>query len=258
MQVRFAVASVLSLSAMFIPAVAAMSQEIAGRQPTTPTTVTVSDSTENKFLFLLFWKENTPAARKIAATLQTAVEKRSDRAAWTEINAADPANQGLVERYKVSRSPMPLVLCVAPNGAITGAFQKAISDEAVEKSIVTPTMTECMKALQSGKIVVVHVKVDPNESLPVGAQDFLADPSFQARSTTVSFVVDDPAEARFLNDMEINPTAMKGSIISVLAPPGVLVGKYSAATSKNQIAADLHAAGKCCNDPNCKHNQKAK
>ena len=45
-------------------------------------------------------------------------------------------------------------------------------------------------------------------------------------------------------------------MIVVLAPPGVLVGKYQGTVSTEQIATDLHAAGKCCNDPNCKHNKK--
>jgi hypothetical protein len=44
----------------------------------------------------------------------------------------------------------------------------------------------------------------------------------------------------------------------VLAPPGVLVGKFPASATSDQIGAALHAAGKCCNDPNCKHNQKGK
>jgi hypothetical protein len=36
----------------------------------------------------------------------------------------------------------------------------------------------------------------------------------------------------------------------------VLVGKFGPAVTKDEIAAALHAAGKCCNDPNCKHNKK--
>ena len=31
------------------------------------------------------------------------------------------------------------------------------------------------------------------------------------------------------------------------------VGKFGPASTKNEIAAALHQAGKCCNDPNCKH-----
>ena len=56
--------------------------------------------------------------------------------------------------------------------------------------------------------------------------------------------------------MEIDPAAFSGSTVVVLAPPGVLVGKFPATATAAEIAAKLHAAGKCCDDPNCKHNQK--
>ena len=41
-----------------------------------------------------------------------------------------------------------------------------------------------------------------------------------------------------------------------MAPPGVLVGKFTANVTMNEITTKLHAAGKCCDDPNCKHNKK--
>jgi hypothetical protein len=57
--------------------------------------------------------------------------------------------------------------------------------------------------------------------------------------------------------MELSPRDVHESMLVVMAPPGVLVGKFIGSTTKDQIAAQLHAAGKCCNDPNCKHIQKA-
>jgi hypothetical protein len=99
------------------------------------------------------------------------------------------------------------------------------------------------------------VKSDGAVPLPAGAEMFLADPAFQSRATTESYVINDPAEARFVRDMEIDAATFDGSTVVVLAPPGVLVGKFPATVTAAQIAAKLHAAGKCCDDPNCKHNQ---
>jgi hypothetical protein len=218
----------------------------------------IASGQAQKFTFILFWKEDNAATQKMAATLKAAVAQRSERAAWTAANLTDPAAKSLVERHGVSRAPMPLVLCVAPNGAITGAFTKQFTQDAVDQAIVTPAMTAYMKALQQEKIALVHVKPNANAPLPRGAIDFIGDPAFQARTVVVSFTVDDPAERRFLREMEIDPAAVRGSVVSVLAPPGVFVGKYSASVTKDQIAAELHAAGQCCEDPNCKHNKKAK
>jgi hypothetical protein len=138
-----------------------------------------------------------------------------------------------------------------------GAIPDRVTDEAIEKALVTPAMTHCMKALQEGKLVLVHVKPEDRSSMPGGAHQFATDPEFKARTTMVSLLRDDPNEARFIADMEIVANA-RGSIVSLLAPPGVLVGKFTTASTKEDIASALHAAGKCCDDPNCVHNKKGK
>jgi len=215
-----------------------------------------SAQAEPKFTFILFSKQNNANTQRVATELASALGQRSHRAEWTTVDVTDPANRAIVERYQVGRAPMPLVLCVAPNGTVTGAMVGRVTDKQIDAALVTPTMTRCMKSLQAGKTVVVHVKSDDMVPLPAGAEDFLADPAFQSRATTESFVINDPAEARFLRDMEIDPATFDGSTVVVLAPPGVLVGKFPANVTAAEIAAKLHAAGKCCDDPNCKHNQK--
>lgn len=211
-----------------------------------------------KFTFYLFWKENNAATQAMASTLKSSLPQKPQKTEWTAVNVTDPANKELVERYKVSRAPMPMVMCVASNGAITGAIPDRINDQTINKLLVTPTMTECMKALQAGKLVLVHVRADDTAAVPQGAIDFVSDPAFQNRTAMVSFRRDDPNEKRFLTDMQLDEKAVNGSVVTLLAPPGVLVGKYNEVATKDQIAADLHAAGKCCDDPNCKHNKKGK
>src|SRR3982751_4516819 len=65
-----------------------------------------------KFTFMLFWKEDNAATREMAQSVKNAVAKRADRAQWTDYNVTDPKSAALIEQYKLSRSPMPLVLCV--------------------------------------------------------------------------------------------------------------------------------------------------
>ncbi|MCC7084776.1 MAG: hypothetical protein IT427_07185 [Pirellulales bacterium] len=210
-----------------------------------------------EFTLLLFWKENNVATQAMMSQLKSSLPQKPRRTEWSSINVTDPANRELVERYKVSRAPMPMVMCVAANGAITGAVPDRINDQTIDKLLVTPTMTQVMKALQEDKLVLVHVKSDTSAQLPQGVADFAADPMFQARTTMVSLHRDDSSEKRFLADMSIDAKT-PGSMVSLLAPPGVLVGKYTTEATKEQIGADLHTAGKCCNDPNCIHNQKKK
>lgn len=209
-----------------------------------------------KFNFILFWKDNNAPTQAFAEGLKSAVAKRAQRAEWSSVNVNDPANQAVVDRYQVSRAPMPLVLCIAPNGAITGSINRQFSDEAVERLLVTPAMADVTKALQDKKIVVIHIKQESQSPLPFGAVELLADPAFKDRTTIVSVVFGDPQESRFMTDMQVKLADVNGSMLVIFAPPGAVVGKFPATVTEDQIAAALHAAGKCCNDPNCKHNQK--
>jgi hypothetical protein len=221
-----------------------------------PTSIAAQQSPQ--FQFILFWKQQDASTQQFSETLRQAAAKRPERAQWSSINIKDPANQAVVNHYGVSRAPMPLAVCVADNGAVTGVFTRRPNDEALERALVTSSMAEVTKALQDKKIVILHIRPTPEAALPVGAANFAADPDFQARTTIVNLAVGDAAESRFLADLELRPEDVTDSMLVVMAPPGVLVGKFNAGATKAEIAARLHAAGKCCDDPNCKHNQKAK
>lgn len=211
-----------------------------------------------KFKFILFWKENNPATQGMADALKRGVEQRAQRAEWVAVNVTDPTEQAIVARYHVARAPMPMVLCLAPNGAITGGITKQLNDQAIEEALVTPGMAEAAKVLQDKKILIVHVKRDAQLPIPAGVAQFMAHPDFSARVGIVKVLLDDPAEARFVKEMEIKSGDVTDSLAVVLAPPGVFVGKFPSNASANQVATALHASGKCCNDPNCKHNHVGK
>jgi hypothetical protein len=234
---------------------------ISAQQPASPRVARIPEAQGSeeapKFTFIMFWKENNPSTQQMTEVLKLGVAKRSARAEWKAVRVNDAANRELVEKYQMSRMPMPATLCVAPNGAITSVFMRQLNDQGVERALVTPAMAEVTKALQDKKIVLLHIKPSPDTPLPAGGTNFVADADFALRTTVVDLVVSDPTEARFLTDMKLKTTDVRDSVMVVMAPPAVLVGKFPATTTKEQIATQLHAAGKCCEDPNCKHNQKA-
>ena len=110
-----------------------------------------------------------------------------------------------------------------------------------------------MKAMQDRKLVLVCVHTSARSQTPAAVVEFQGDPEFKDRLKVISIQANDTAEAPFLKQMEIEPTSLKGSAVVFLAPPAVLVGKFTSSTTKAEMAAALHAAGKCCDDPNCKH-----
>lgn len=209
---------------------------------------------EQRYTFLVFYKDNDPTTRAMAQTVKNGVESRSDRATWTYVHATNPAEKVLVDRFGVGRAPMPLTVAVAPNGAMTKLTPTSITDQQIEQSFVTPSMAHCMKSMQDGRLVLVCIQSNPQPVIPPGVRDFANDPEFKNRVAVVPVHTGNPVEAELVRQLEAD-SLTKGATTVFLAPPGVLVGKFGPTATKDQLAVALHKAGQCCDDPNCKHNQ---
>ena len=211
---------------------------------------------EGKYTFLMFYKQGDEATKAMVATLKDGLADKTDQAVVAYAQVGQPSEQSLVAKYDVSRAPMPMTVVVAPNGAMTGMFPQKLTAEKLGEAIVTPTMMFTMKNLQDGKLVLVTVKGSAKAAAPVAVKDFQSDPHFKDRIVAISMTADDPLEAKFVSQMQLDPQ-VKNTHTVLLAPPGVMVGKFNASASKDEIAAALAKAGKCCDDPNCKHHQAA-
>ena len=208
---------------------------------------------DGKFTLIVFYKEDTAAVRTMFQVAKDGVAKRKDKTAVTFVQVTDPAEKALVERFDVARAPMPMTMVVACNGAITGIFSRQLTDESLDAAIVTPTMTRCMKSLQEQKLVFVCMQTTEKPLVPAAVKNMQTDPQFKDRIVMVSMQLNDPEETRFLSQMQIDAKQIKSVTAVLLAPPGVLIGKYDSFATKEQVAAALHKAGQCCDDPNCKH-----
>jgi hypothetical protein len=218
--------------------------------------VLAAAAAEQKYTFLVFYKDNGPATQAMAQTVKQGVESRGNRATLAYVNVASPTEKALVDRFGVSRAPMPLTVTVAPNGAMTKLTPSAITDKQIEESFVTPVMAQCMKSMQDGRLVLICVQSGPRPTIPAAVVGFANDPEFKSRVAVVPLKTSDPAEGELIRQLEAD-SLTKGATTVFMAPPGVLVGKFGPATTKEQLAVALHKAGQCCDDPNCKHNQAA-
>lgn len=210
---------------------------------------------QQKFAFVMFWKQQDSATDAVYQSLQTHLAAHADRATTVAVQVTDPGNRDIVRQFNVSRAPMPLVLAVAPNSAVTSAYQSELTAQQVSAAIVTPAVANCLKGLQDGKTVLmlIHPQADAQQA-PQGTRQFLADPQFSKRTTFVRLVSTNPAEGEFLKKLGVTQQDANGCVV-MMAPPGVLVGKFPLGVSGQELAKKLHAAGKCCDDENCKHNR---
>lgn len=232
--------------------------EAASAEPAAKSQAALTAASQaNKFCFLLFYKTNDPATQAAAKLVSQGVGKRTEKAAYAFVQVGDPAEQAVVQRFDVARAPMPFLLAIAPNGAISCIFPKDFQEGDLDKAFVTPTMARCMKSIQAGKLVLLCVHPAGKSGTPLSVTSFAADSHYAGRTEILAMRLDDPNEARFLGDMKIDPAKTTDTQVIFMAPPGVMIGKYAATTTTSaKLASDLHAAGKCCDDPNCKHNHK--
>ncbi len=200
-----------------------------------------------KYLFLFFFKEQDEQTRAMRKIFEPAMAKAVDRADSIQIDVTDDAEQSIVKKYGLDRAPMPLVLAMAPNGAITGGFPREFDEERLLGAFASTCTQRCMKALQGNKLVflcVQNAKTKSNEAAMAGVREFQADERFADATEIVTLDPADAAEADLLEDLQISPQTAE-AVTVLLAPPGAPVAKYDGATSKQELVDTVMKASSC-------------
>jgi hypothetical protein len=201
-----------------------------------------------KYLFLFFSKtqdDQTVAMRKV---FDKAMEKAADRAQSVAVNITDASEKAVVDKFDLSRAPMPLVLAMAPNGAITGGFPTKFEEQQLLGAFVTPGTEKVMKSLQDGKLVFVCVqngKTKSNDAAMQGVRDFKADVQFASATEIVTLDPSDKKEVSFLADLKVSPDTSEAATV-FLVPPGKAIGKFEGATNKDALVELITKAGSGC------------
>lgn len=205
-----------------------------------------------KYTFILFYKEDTPATQAMRQALDAALAKRPGQASVTLVRTTDPAEKDVVARYGVSRSPMPLTLAVAPNGAVTGGFPLKLTEQEVAAAFVSPGAAACLKAVQARKLVLLCVQpAGPDAALPAGVSEVKADPQYGPATEVVTVRADDATEAGFLKALQLS---LKPGVTTtaLLVPPGQRLAVFEGAFTRQQFDEKLKAAQtSCCPGGKC-------
>lgn len=208
-----------------------------------------------KYILVFFWKEASPETNKAWESLQTAAARFRQWSDIVSIQITDLAEQSVVARLGVDRAPMPLVLAIAPCGAITKAMPGPVDEAQLQSAFVSPGTQLCLKALQDRKLVFVCVANSGSTrepgAVPRGVQDFRADERYARATEVVLLDAKDQNESAFLQQLQVDPRAA-APVTIFLAPPGSVIGKFNAAATKDHFVASLASAqsnpcagGKC-------------
>lgn len=173
-----------------------------------------------KYTFIIFSRDNSETTRAFYQQTQAGLAAHGEKATITTANVDSPVERVLVEKLGIARAPMPMAVVIAPNGAVTGLFPRAITPEQIAAAIVPPTMMRCMKELQDQKLVFVCLTRTDRVDVPEGVKLVQQLPQYQGRISLVGMRLDDPAEARFYQQMKVNPDQINGPYAVLIAPPG--------------------------------------
>lgn len=220
-----------------------------------PAQVLASAATEGKLTYVMFYSQSDARTSTLFETIK-ATSAKQPTTTWATVRINDPNERPVAEKFQVTRAPMPMVVGVHPNGAVTGFFSMKATEPELLNCLVSPKKAECMKALQGNQLVLACVSPNGQTTVPAGVEAFQTDPHFGLRTRVVHVNSSDPVEASFVAGMELDPRTSE-TVTVFLAPPGVVVGKFPINATKEQLAAKLAAAGKCCDDEKCQHNQAA-
>ncbi|MDQ7783559.1 MAG: hypothetical protein RDU20_11815 [Desulfomonilaceae bacterium] len=201
-----------------------------------------------RYLLVFFFKSDDPQTRALRDVFNRAAGRVSNRADAIAVMTTDPAEQGIVTKFKLDAAPMPIVLAIAPNGALTGGFHTSFTEDQLIGALVGPVEAQVLGSLQQGKLVVLcaqNGKTRFNNEAMQGVTAFKADQRFSAATEVVTL---DPAQAdaqplltKLGAGLPLNQAAT-----FLLAPPGSVIGQFQGPVDKNQLVAALTSAVSGC------------
>lgn len=209
---------------------------------------------EKKYLFAFFWKNDDDQTAKMRKVFAEATAKVADRVQTVMVKVTDPADAGIVQKFGLDRTPMPLALAISPSGAVTGGFATEFKEEDLVNAFASPALENCMAALQNGKLVflcVQNASTNANDDALKGVNEFKADARYENATEVVMLDPNDSAEASFLSDLQIDPKT-DVAVTTLLVPPGSAIAQFDGATTKNELVTALQkAATSSCGAGGC-------
>ena len=205
---------------------------------------------KGKTLFVLLRRGNDQTVVALRQAMQNSPVVQQRQPLLAEVNVDDPAEKQWVDDFDLLRMPLPTIMAFAPNGAITGTFALKVSEAQLTSAFVGPKMADTLLALQQRKLVLLCVQPANGGMIPQGVREFATDPNYQAATRVINVAASDPAEQGLVAQIQATPVPV--TVTALLAPPGVLLGKFQADVTPDQLVEALKKAQSGVCGPNGK------
>ncbi len=199
------------------------------------------------FTAVIFYdKADSADYKAMAATAKQFVNDNSRRVVLREVAADSAGAASLVEKYRLLRAPMPLLLVFAPNGAITRGYAKKVELAKLQTSLVGPIEQKLIKYMQQRKPVVIRIpgkSAEENTDFNTAISDFEKLRGFKPEVLEVTALSKD--DKKLEKKYGLNIYSGKAQTV-VLTTAGTVAGSFSGKVSAEDISEALKNAGSSC------------
>ena len=202
----------------------------------------------NKYALIFFYRQDDPQTQSLGEVFNGAAKALAARADSVVVRITDPSEAGIVNKFQVTKAPMPLVLALAPNGAVTASFPGNFTKEQLLGAFGTPSMERLLGTLQQGKLALLCLqngRTRWNAEAMNGVRAFKADQRYSAATEVLMVDPHSAAERPLLTKVGMN-APVEEAITILVAPPGSIIGTFKGATNKDQIITTLTSAIASC------------
>jgi hypothetical protein len=193
-------------------------------------------SRENKYIYLVFYKQNDPKSEEMKQVAAQAQKEVSARADVAYIDVADESEKALIEKYGIATAPPPVTLVMAPNGAIVDGFAEQVSPDALKNAFVSPKMAEVIKAIQDKYVIYLYIA---NPGMTYYTENLATIQTVMTKDLkgSLRIITVDPAdkgEASLLEQCKVSIPVMEPNLLIVNS--GYIVGNMTGKIDRQALA----------------------
>ena len=199
---------------------------------------------QNRYAIVTFYKKNDDASTKMLAAARKLQGKYSNRANFVSVDVNNTVHKSVISQYGADRSPIPLTLVIAPNGATTAGYPTEIRTTDLSSAFVSSGMADVLKVLQSGKLAAVclqNSRTKNNKESLAAAEGLNNQAQFRGAVEVVKVDPSDGSEAKFIQICKADAGSDSAQIV-IIAPPGRIVGKFDGTATTDSMMAALTKA----------------
>ncbi|MCL6591831.1 MAG: hypothetical protein K6U80_18010 [Firmicutes bacterium] len=199
---------------------------------------------QHQYLFILFYDKKDDSYQAMGATIKKFMNRYSGKVLTYQVLTTNKKEIDTVARYKVDQAQCPVLVALAPNGAVTGVFSQMVDEQQLRNCLVSDLIMNILKSTQEGKIVLAlfqNKKTKFNQESTSAAISLSNEPGLKGSVAIIKADPDVPKNKEYLAQYLADPSLSEAAIILIM-PSGNIGGIYRGKTTKNIILNDVTSA----------------